>query len=60
MYDITQSAVLLEGEKSKLFGIGQKVVQGCSMLPIFISNHLLVEAKEAGIGIKKDVKAGGR
>ena len=30
----TQSAVLLEGEKSTQFHIGQGVAQGCSMSPI--------------------------
>ena len=34
MYAITRSAVLLEGEKSKQFHIGQGVAQGCSMSPI--------------------------
>ena len=33
MCDITQSAVLLEGEISEPFGIGQGVAQGCSMSP---------------------------
>ena len=37
MYDITQSAVLLEGEISEPFNIGQGVVQGCSMSPILFS-----------------------
>ena len=31
---ITQSAVLLEREKSKPFSIGGGVAQGCSMSPI--------------------------
>ncbi len=54
MYDITQSAVLLEGEMSKQFSIGQGVAQGCSMSPIFFSiliNQLLDEVEKAGIGI---------
>ena len=34
MYAITRSAVLLEGEKSKLFHIGQGVAQGCSIILI--------------------------
>ena len=64
MYDITQSSVLLEGEKSQLFNIGQGVVQGCSMLPILFfifTNQLLDEVEKAGIDItiKKDVKGGG-
>ena len=64
MYDITQSAVLLEGEVSEQFNIGQGVAQGCSMSPILFSifiNQLLDEVEKAGIGItvKKDVKVGG-
>ena len=46
MYAITRSAVLLEGEKSKQFHIGQGVAQGCSMSPILFSifiNQLLDE-----------------
>ena len=44
MYDITESAVLLEGEKSKPFDISQGVAQGCSLSPILFSifiNQLL-------------------
>ena len=37
MYDITQCAVLLEGEVSEQFRIGQGVAQGCSMSPILFS-----------------------
>ena len=64
MYDITQSAVLLEGEVSEQFNIGQGVAQGCSMSPILFSifiNQLLDEVEKAGVGItvKKDVKVGG-
>ena len=64
MYDITQSAVLLEGEVSEQSRIGQGVAQGCSMSPILFSifiNQLLDEVEKAGIGItvKKDVKVGG-
>ena len=48
------SVVLLEGEISKPFNIGQGVAQGCSILPsslfIFI-NQLLNEVEKAGIGI---------
>ena len=63
MYNITQSAVLLKGEISEQFNIGQGVAQGCSMSPILFSifiNQLLDEVKKAGIGIivKKDVKVG--
>ena len=64
MYAISQSAVLLEGEKSKQFHIGQGVAQGCSMSPILFSifiNQLLDEVEKAGFGItiKNDVKVGG-
>ncbi len=61
MYDITQSAVLLEGEISEPFNIGQGVAQGCSMSPILFSIQLLDEVEKAGIGItvKKDAKVGG-
>ena len=60
MYDITQSAVLLERDISEQ---GQGVAQGCSMSPILFSiyiNQLLNEVEKAGIGItvKKDVKVG--
>ena len=34
MYNITKSAVLLEGEISTPFNIGQGVAQGCNILPI--------------------------
>ena len=57
-------AVLLEGEISEQFNIGQGVAQGSSMSPILFSifiNQLLDEVEKAGIGItvKKDVKVGG-
>ena len=58
MYDIAQSAVLLEGLKSKSFNIG-RMVRGCNMSPILhvFSNQLLDEITKAGIGttIKTDV-----
>ena len=61
MYDIKQSCVLLEGEKSQLFNIGQRVVQGCSMSPILFVNQLIDAVEKAGIAItiKKDVEVGG-
>ena len=64
MYDITESAALLEGEKSKPFDISQGVAQGCSLSPILFSifiNQLLDEVEKAGLGIiiKNDVKVGG-
>ena len=71
MYNITKSAVLLEGEISKPFNIGQGVPQGCNILPILFFifiNQCLDEVEKAGIGItvkknvnvifKKDVKIG--
>ena len=48
------SAILLEGEKSKPFNIGQGVAQGCSMSPILFYifiNQLLDEVEKAEIGI---------
>ena len=36
VYDVTQSTVLLEGEVSEQFNLGQGVAQGCSMSPILI------------------------
>ena len=64
MYDVTQSFVLLEGEKLQQFNLGQGVAQGCSMSPILFSifiNQLLVEVEKAGIAItiRKDDKVGG-
>ena len=56
MYDIAQSAVLLEELKSKSFRSGGT---GCNMSPILhvFSNQLLDEITKAGIGttIKTDV-----
>ena len=48
MYDITQSAVLLEGEVSEQLNIGQGVAQGCSMLPILFSILLISCYKRLG------------
>ena len=61
MYNITQSAVLLEGEIFKRFSTGQGVAHGCSispiLFPIFI-NQLLDEVEKArnGITFKRVVK----
>ena len=41
MYDITQSVVLLEGEISEPFNIGQGVAQGCCMSPVLFSILLI-------------------
>ena len=35
MYEVSRSAVLLEGEKSTAFSLEQGVAQGCSLSPIF-------------------------
>ena len=35
MYEVSRSAVLLEGEKSTTFSLEQDVAQGCSLSPIF-------------------------
>ena len=54
IYDITQSAVLLEGEISEPFNVGQGVAQGCGMSSILFSifiNKLLDEVEKSGIGI---------
>ena len=37
MYDVSRSAVLLEGEKSTMFTLEQGVAQGCSLSPILFS-----------------------
>ena len=33
MYEVSRSAVLLEGEKSTIFSLEQGVAQGCSLSP---------------------------
>ena len=50
--------------EAEISDIGQEVAQGCSMLPILLSNfinQLLDEVEKAviGINIKKDVQVGG-
>ena len=37
MYEACRSAVLLEGERSAVFGLEQGVAQGCSLSPILFS-----------------------
>ena len=37
MYEVSRSAVLLEGEKSTTFSLEQGVAQGCSLSPILFS-----------------------
>ena len=55
MYEVSRSAVLLDGEKSTMFSVEQGVAQGCSLSPIFFSvfiNDLLKEVEEAGVGVQ--------
>ena len=52
MYEVSRSAVLLDGEKSNVFNVEQGVAQGCSLSPILFSvfiNDLLKEVEEAGV-----------
>ena len=54
MYNVSRSAVLLEGERSDSFGVDQGVAQGCSLSPILFSvfiNDLLKVVDEANVGI---------
>ena len=37
MYEVSRSAVLLDGEKSNMFSVAQGVAQGCSLSPILFS-----------------------
>ena len=37
MYEVSRSAVLLEGEKSTTFSLEQGVAQGCSLSPVLFS-----------------------
>ena len=55
MYEVSRSAVLLDGEKSTMFSVEQGVAQGCSLSPILFSvfiNDLLKEVEEAGVGVQ--------
>ena len=55
MYEVSRSAVLLDGGKSKMFRVEQGVAQGCSLSPILFSvfiNDLLKEVEEAGVGVQ--------
>ena len=36
-YEVSRSAVLLEGEKSTMFSLEQGVAQGCSLSPVLFS-----------------------
>ena len=55
MYEVSRSAVLLEGEKSTMFSLEQGVAQGCSLSPklfyVFIDD-LLKEVERADLGIQ--------
>ena len=56
MYESSNSAILLEGEKSDTFKIEQGVAHGCSLSPILFSvfiNDLLKEVEQIGLGILK-------
>ena len=50
MYEVSRSAVLLEGEKSTMFSLEQGVAQGCSLSPILFSDDLLREVERANLG----------
>ena len=55
MYEVSRSAVLLEGEKSSTFTLEQGVAQGCSLSPILFSvfiDDLLREVEKADLGIQ--------
>ena len=55
MYEVSRSAVLLEGEKSTMFSLEQGVAQGCSLSPILFSvfiDDLLREVEKADLGIQ--------
>ena len=55
MFESSNSAILLEGEKSDTFKIEQGVAQGCSLSPILFSvfvNDLLKEVEQTGLGIQ--------
>ena len=55
MYEVSRSAVLLEGEKSTTFTLEQGVAQGCSLSPILFSvfiDDLLREVEKADLGIQ--------
>ena len=64
MYEVSRSAVLLEGEKSYTFSLEQGVAQGCSLSLILFSvfiDDLLREVERADLGIQLggDKKVGG-
>ena len=55
MYEVSRSAVLLEGEKSTMFSLEQGVAQGCSLSPILFSvfiDDLLRKVERADLWIQ--------
>ena len=48
MYEVSRSAVLLDGEKSNMFSVEQGVAQGCSLSPILFSVFRFVEGSRKG------------
>ena len=52
MYEVSRSAVLLDGEKSNMFSVEQGVAQGCSLSFSVFINDLLKEVEEAGVGVQ--------
>ena len=55
MYEVSRSAVLLEGEKSTMFSLEQGVAQGCILSPTLFSvfiDDLLREVEKADLGIQ--------
>ena len=51
MYEVSRSAVLLDGEKSNMFSVEQGVAQGCSLFQILFLDDLLMEVEEVGVGV---------
>ena len=51
MYDVSRSALCIEGEKSASFSVEQGITQGSSLSPIFI-NDLLKEIEKANLGMQ--------
>ena len=55
MYDVSRSAVLLDGEKSASFSVEQGVAQVCSLSLLLFSvcnSDLLKEVEKANVGIQ--------